>query len=54
MKTVVINADSKRKDVNAKLAHSALKGAKSVGAEVEYVDLYKFDLWGCRNCSICK
>ena len=28
MKTIVINVGSKRKDVNAKLTQSALKGAK--------------------------
>lgn len=33
---------------------SAAKGAESVGADVEYVDLYKFDLSGCRICLICK
>ena len=54
MKTVVINADPKRKGVNAQLAKSALKGAQSSGAEVEYVDLYKLDLSGCRVCLICK
>lgn len=32
----------------------ALKGAESVGTEVEYVDLYKMDLSGCRICLICK
>ena len=54
MKCIVINADPKRKAVNAKLAKSAAKGAESVGAEVEYVDLYKMDLSGCRICLICK
>ena len=54
MKTVVINAGPKRKDVNAKLAKSAVKGAESVGAEVKYIDLYKLDLHGCMTCLICK
>lgn len=54
MKTVVINAGPKRRDVNAQLAQSALKGAESVGAEVDYIDLYKLDLSGCRVCLICK
>ena len=54
MKTIVINAGPKRKDVNAQLAQSALNGAESVGAYVEYVDLYKLDLSGCRVCMICK
>lgn len=54
MKTIVINADPKRKGVNAKLMKSAMKGAESVGADVEYVDLYKMPLSGCRICLICK
>ena len=54
MKTVVINASPKRKGVNAQLMKSAAKGAESVGADVEYVDLYKLDLSGCRTCLICK
>ena len=32
----------------------AANGAESVGAEVEYVDLYKLDLHGCMSCLICK
>lgn len=54
MKTIVINAGPKRKDVNAQLAKSALKGAESVDCEVKYIDLYKLDLCGCRVCLICK
>ena len=54
MKTIVINADPKRKGIAAQLMKSAAKGAESVGAEVKYVDLYKLDLSGCRICLICK
>ena len=54
MKTVVINADPKRKGINAQLAKSAVKGAESAGSDVKYVDLYKLDLSGCRICLICK
>lgn len=54
LKTVVINAGPKRKDSNAQLMKYAAKGAESVGADVEYVDLYKLDLRGCMNCMICK
>ena len=54
MKTIVINADPKRKGIAAQLMKSAAKGAESAGAEVEYVDLYKLDLSGCRICLICK
>ena len=54
MKTIVINADPKRKGINARLMKSALKGAESVGAETQYVDLYKMKISGCRVCLICK
>ena len=54
LKTVVINAGPKRKDSNAQLMKYAAKGAESVGADVEYVDLYKLDLRGCMSCMICK
>ena len=54
MKTIVINADPKRKGINAQLMKSALKGAESVGAETQYVDLYNMKISGCRVCLICK
>ena len=54
MKTIVINAGPKRKDINAKLAQSALKGAESVGAETEYINLYDLEFKGCRSCLVCK
>ena len=54
MKTVVINADPKRKGVNAQLAKSAAEGAESAGSDVKYIDLYKLNLCGCRICQICK
>lgn len=54
MKTIVINADPKRKGTNAQIMKSAVQGAESVGAEVEYIDLYKYTMSGCRVCLICK
>lgn len=54
MGTIVINADPKRRKNTAKLMKSAANGAESVGSEIEYVDLYKLDLSGCRVCLTCK
>lgn len=54
MKTIVINADPKQKQEVGKLLKSAGEGAESVGAEVEYFNLYKMNLRGCMSCSICK
>ena len=54
MKTIVINA-SPRKDWNtAEIMKSAEQGAKSVGAETEYIDLYDLTFTGCRSCLACK
>ena len=54
MKIIVINADPKMKQEIGKLLKSASEGAESVGSEIEYFNLYKMDLKGCMNCSICK
>ena len=54
MKTVVINASPRRKWNTAQIMKEAAKGAESVGAEVEYIDLYDLDLHGCMSCLICK
>lgn len=54
MKTIVLNA-SPRKDWNtAKLLKSAMAGAESTGAEVEYINLYDLNFTGCRSCMLCK
>ena len=54
MKTVVINADPKRRGHTAQIIKSAAKGAESAGSQINYVDLYKLDLCGCMACLICK
>ena len=54
MKTIVINVSPRRKWNTAQLMKEAANGAESVGAEVEYIDLYKLDLHGCMSCLICK
>lgn len=54
MKTIVLNA-SPRKDWNtAQLLKAATAGAKSIGAEVEYFNLYDLNFTGCRSCMLCK
>ena len=54
MKTMVINASPRKRWNNAKIMKSASEGAKSVGADVEYIDLYDIDLKGCMSCLVCK
>lgn len=54
MKAIVLNA-SPRKDWNtAQLLKAAAAGAKSVGSEVEYLDLFDLNFTGCRSCLLCK
>ena len=54
MKTIILNG-SPRQDWNtAQLLKSARKGAESIGAEVEYYDLYDLKYTGCRSCLACK
>ena len=54
MKTIILNG-SPRKDWNtAKMLKEAQKGAESVGAETEYMDLYSLSFTGCRSCLACK
>ena len=54
MKTIIINA-SPRKNMNtAKLLKEAQKGAASVGAETEYIDIFDYTFTGCRSCLACK
>ena len=50
MKTIIINASPRKNWNTAKLLKEAQKGAESVGAEVECVDLYDLDFKGCRSC----
>ena len=54
MKTILLNGSPRRNWNTAQLLKSAQKGAESVGAETEYVDLYSLNFTGCRSCLACK
>ena len=54
MKTIVINASPRKKWNTAEIMQSAQKGAESVGAEVEYFNLYDLVFTRCRSCLKCK
>lgn len=54
MKVLALNCSPRKNWNTAKLLKSALKGAKSAGAEVEYIDLYGLNFTGCRSCMLCK
>ena len=54
MKTILINASPRKNWNTAQLLKSAQKGAESVGAETEYIDLDDLSFTGCRSCRACK
>ena len=54
MKTIIINASPRKNWNTAQLLKETLKGAKSVGADTEYIDLYDLNFTGCRGCLACK
>lgn len=54
MKTIVINASPRKKWNTAEVLESAQKGAESVGAETEFINLYDLVFKGCRCCLVCK
>lgn len=54
MKIVALNCSPRKNWNTAKILKAAIDGAKSVGAEVEYIDLYDLDFTGCRSCLLCK
>ena len=54
MNTILLNASPRKNWNTAKMLQSARKGAESVGAATEYVDLYDLQYTGCRSCMACK
>ena len=54
MKTIILNASPRKNWNTAQLLQSAQKGAESVGALTEYIDLYDLNFTGCRSCLACK
>ena len=54
-KIVAVNASPRTNWNTAQLIKEAIKGAESVGVEIEYFDLYKLEKFtGCISCFACK
>ena len=53
-KVIVLNASPRKNWNTAQLLKEAQKGAESVGAEVEYVNLVDINFKGCMSCFACK
>lgn len=54
MKTILLNGSPRKNWNTAMMLQSAREGAKSVGAETEYIDLFDLTYTGCRSCMACK
>ncbi len=54
MKTIILNGSPRKKWNTAMMLKEAQRGAESVGAETEYIDLYDLTYTGCRSCLACK
>lgn len=54
MKVLAIKMSPRKNWNTAQLLKSAADGARSTGAEVEYMDLYDLNFTGCRSCLLCK
>ncbi len=54
MNTIILNASPRKNGNTAQLLKSAQKGAESVGASTEYINLYDLNFYGCRSCLACK
>ncbi len=54
MKTIILNGSPRKNWNTALMLKEAKKGAESVGAETEYIDLFDLTYTGCRSCLACK
>jgi len=54
MKLIAFNGSPRKKWNTATLLEHACKGARSVGAKTEIVNLYDLDYKGCTSCFACK
>lgn len=53
-KVIVLNVGPRKNFNTAKMLKEAQNGAQSVGAEVEYFNLYDYSFLGCRSCFACQ
>ena len=54
MKTMILNGSPRKNWNTSMMLKEALKGAESVGAQTEYIDLFDLSYTGCRSCLACK
>ena len=54
MKAIILNGSPRKKWNTDLMLREAEKGATSVGAETEYINLFDLNYTGCRSCMACK
>lgn len=54
MKTIILNGSPRKNWNTAMMLKEAQKGAESVGAETEYINLFDLNYTGCCSCLACK
>ena len=54
MKAIILNGSPRKKWNTDLMLREAEKGAASVGAETEYINLFDLNYTGCRSCMACK
>ena len=54
MKLIAVCGSARKKGNTAKMLHQVIEGAKSVGAETEFVNLFDLNYKGCISCYACK
>lgn len=54
MKAVILNGSPRKKWNTDLMLREAEKGAASVGAQTEYINLFDLNYTGCRSCMACK
>ena len=54
MKTILLNGSPRKNWNTALMLKEGQKGAESVGAVTEYIDLFDLTYTGCRSCLACK
>lgn len=54
MKVIAVNGSPRKKWNTATLLHKALDGAKSIGAQTEFIHLNDLNFKGCTSCFACK
>lgn len=54
MKTIILNGSPRKNWNTAMMLKEVKRGAESVGAQTEYIDLFDLSYTGCRSCLACK